>query len=90
MFQIGAAGAGESERMFIFLETIVCSKIPLSACQTLNPETARTIYRANFAVWQQKFCGTTNLNAAKQLLETAPDAMEYADACREILKIGRP
>ena len=69
-----------------FLKSVGCSTLPMGACDLLDANNARSIFNTYQAVLRSKFCGTTNLESAKQLLALG-DATNPI-ACRDLLKIN--
>jgi hypothetical protein len=67
-----------------FLKSVGCSRLPLAACDTLDPENARNIYASHKFQLRQAFCGSGNINAARQLYDLG-DAPSPAE-CRYLLQ----
>lgn len=59
-----------------FAATIACSQIPLDACTWLDSENYANLQASYKAQLRQKFCGTTNVNLARQTA-TSADPSEY-------------
>lgn len=66
-----------------FLRSVGCSVLPMGTCDLLNADNARNIMLTHRAILASHFCGTTNFNAAKQLLQLG-DATN-PDECRALL-----
>lgn len=70
--------------VYEFMKSVGCSRIPMAACDTLDPENARNIYATYKFQLRQAFCGSGNINAARQLYEMgdAPSPRECAYVLR--------
>lgn len=73
-----------SEFAFNFLKEVGCTQLPFQACEVLDPDNAVNVLKTYETLLVNKYCGTGNVNAAKQLVE-----IEMAldnDRCRAVLK----
>ena len=74
---VGVPGLAHSSPALTFMESVGCSVLPMGSCDLLNADNARGIALTYRAVLASKFCGSSNFNEAKQLLEigdaTSPD-----------------
>lgn len=73
-----------SEFAYNFLKEVVCLQIPLAGCDVLDRDNAINVLRASQAVLVNKYCGTGNIQAAKQMVETETSLDN--DRCRSVLK----
>lgn len=84
-----ATAQNTDERVYEFLKSVACQRMPFASCDALDPENARNVYRMNSALFRERFCGTRSLSAAKQLVGSTPEVVPDLGACSELISIGQ-
>lgn len=75
-----------SDQVREFAATIACSQMPLDACTWLDTENYSNLRDSYKAQLRQKFCGTGNINTAKQMAASS-EPNEYPNPeCSRVLK----
>lgn len=72
-----------------FAATIACSQMPLDACTWLDSENYANLQASYKAQLRQKFCGTTNVNVARQMATSAePSEYPNPNCTRTLQRLG--
>jgi len=79
-----AAASGDSAAL-TFLKSAGCTQLPMGTCDMLDADNAQNIMTTYRAVLLSKFCGSINVNEARQML-ASDNAADPAE-CRELLSV---
>lgn len=83
-FLPGTALANDQVREFVV--TIACSQVKLDACTWADSENYANLQASYKGQLRQKFCGTSNVNAARQIAQSAEPSEYPNPECSRVLK----